>query len=84
MSHNRPVGVHVYQVNCHEFGSIYRSWRETQPAQGYALGVRTLGFERIWLTAKEIEQVVAATSPNARRSRSTELQEQSDDKQGVQ
>lgn len=60
MPDSRPVGAHVYQVNCRHFASTYRSWQKDSAARGHALGVRTLGFERIWITAEEIEQVAAA------------------------
>lgn len=60
MPDSRPVGAHVYQVNCREFASTHRTWQKTKSAQGHALGVRTLSFERIWITAEEIEQVAAA------------------------
>ena len=60
MTDSRPVGAHSYQINCHQFNSTYRSWQKDKAAQGHALGVMTLGFERIWITTEEIEQVAAA------------------------
>ena len=60
MTDDRAVGAHSYQINCHQFNSAYRSWQKDNTAQGHALGVMTLGFERIWITTEEIEQVAAA------------------------
>ncbi len=56
----RPVGAHVYQVNCRQFASAYRKWQEEEAARGQALAVMTLGFERIWMTGEEALQVAAA------------------------
>lgn len=60
MTDNRKVGAHSYQINCHQFNSEYRSWQKNKIAQGHAIGVMTKGFERIWITGEEIEQVAAA------------------------
>ncbi len=60
MTSAREVGAHSYQINCHQFNSEYRSWQKNKVAQGHALGVMTMGFERIWITGEEIEQVAAA------------------------
>lgn len=57
---SREVGAHTYQINCHQFSSEYRNWQKNKAAQGHALGVMTKGFERIWITREEIEQVAAA------------------------
>ncbi len=29
MPDSRPEGAHVYQINCREFLSTYRSWKKT-------------------------------------------------------
>jgi hypothetical protein len=60
MTSSREVGEHSYQINCHQFNSEYRNWQKNKIAQGHALGVMTKGFERIWITREEIEQVAAA------------------------
>ncbi len=60
MTGAREVGAHSYQINCHQFSSEYRSWQKNKGAQRHALGVMTMGFERIWITGEEIEQVAAA------------------------
>jgi hypothetical protein len=57
---SRPVGAHVYQVNCRQFTSTYRRWQKESAARGQALAVMTLGFERIWMTGEEAEQVATA------------------------
>ncbi len=57
---SRPEGAHVYQVNCRQFTSTYKSWQKNGATLGQALAVMTLGFERIWITAQEAEQVAAA------------------------
>ncbi len=60
MTDSRPVGAHSYQINCRQFNAEYRSRQKDSAARGHALGVMTLGFERIWITTEEIEQVAAA------------------------
>ena len=60
MPDSRPVGAHVYQMNCRQFTSTYRSWKMNSVARGHALAVMTLGFERIWITGEEAEQLAAA------------------------
>jgi len=57
---SRPVGAHVYQVNCRQFTSTYKSWLKDGATRGQALAVMTVGFERIWMTPEEAEQVAAA------------------------
>ena len=57
---SRPVGAHLYQINCHQFNSTYRDWQKNKSAQGHALGIMTLGFERIWITVEEAAQVSSA------------------------
>jgi hypothetical protein len=56
----RLVGAHSYQVNCRQFISTYKSWQKNSAARGQALGVLTLGFDRIWITKAESAQVAAA------------------------
>ncbi len=56
----RPSGVHSYLIHCRQFVSVQREWERNRAAQGQALGVMTLGLERIWITEKETKQVVAA------------------------
>ena len=56
----RLVGGHSYQLNCHQFANARRSWQKAGAARGIALGVMTLGFERIWMTAEEVTQVADA------------------------
>lgn len=60
MTNDRESGTHSYQINCQQFNSEYRSWQRNSAAQEHALGVRTLGFEHIWITGEEATQVVAA------------------------
>ncbi len=60
MTDSRAIGAHSYQINCHQFDSQYRSRQKDSAARGHALGVMTLGFERIWITGEEVEQVAAA------------------------
>jgi len=57
---SRSVGAHSYQISCHQFNSAYRDWQKDTTVQGHALGVRTLGFERIWITDAEAALVAAA------------------------
>lgn len=57
---SRPAGAHVYQVNCRQFTSTYRSWLRDSVAHEHPLAVMTVGFERIWITREEAEQVAAA------------------------
>ncbi|HEX9075652.1 MAG TPA: hypothetical protein VF932_07715 [Anaerolineae bacterium] len=57
---SRPAGAHVYQVNCRQFTSTYRTWLKNSVAHEHPLAVMTLGFERIWITKEEAEQVAAA------------------------
>jgi hypothetical protein len=57
---SRPAGAHIYQVNCRQFTSSYKSWQKDGATRGQALAVLTVGFERIWVTGEEAEQVAAA------------------------
>ncbi len=57
---SRPVGAHVYRVNCRTFTSTYRNWQKDSAARARPLAVMTLGFERIWITGEEAEQLDAA------------------------
>lgn len=56
----RRLGVHSYLLHCGQFVSVRREWERNRPAQGQALGVMTLGLERIWFTENESKQVAAA------------------------
>ncbi|MCL5952362.1 MAG: hypothetical protein M1132_11680 [Chloroflexi bacterium] len=60
MPRSRPTGAHVYKVHCRQFTLVYKDWQKDATAQGHPLAVMTLGFERIWLTAEEVEQVATA------------------------
>lgn len=60
MPDSRPLGVHSYQIRCHQFDSAYRDWQKNKLTQGHALAVMTVGFERIWFTGDEATQVAAA------------------------
>lgn len=60
MPANRPDGAHVYKINCKQFTSAFKSWQKDSVAQARPLAVMTLGFERIWITREEAEQVAAA------------------------
>ena len=57
---SRPAGEHVYQVDCRQFASSYRSWQKDGAGRGQPLAIMTLGFERIWITGEEAEQVAVA------------------------
>ena len=56
----RPVGAHTYKINTRQFQTVHRDWQRHNAAQGLALGVMTLDYERIWMTTEEVEQVAAA------------------------
>lgn len=60
MIEKRPEGEHTYQLTCRQFNSTYRSWQKNSETRAHALGVMTLGFERIWITPEEVSQVAAA------------------------
>ncbi len=66
---SRPTGTHIYKVHCGQFTSAYKAWQKDNAARERPLAIMTVGFERIWLTTQEIEQVVtairSATSPIA-------------------
>jgi hypothetical protein len=57
---SRPTGAHSYQVNTHHFISMQQSWQKNGLARGLALSVLTRSFERIWITAEEVRQVLSA------------------------
>jgi hypothetical protein len=57
---SRPAGEHSYQVNCRHFVSQQQSWQKNGIARGLALSVMTRSFERIWITAEEVRQVLSA------------------------
>lgn len=57
---SRPVGAHSYEVNCRHFISMQRNWQKNGIARGLALSVMTRSFERIWITAEEVRQVLTA------------------------
>jgi hypothetical protein len=61
---SRPAGAHVYQVHCGQFASTYKTWHKSNAALGQALAIMTVGFERIWITSEEAEQVAAAIRSN--------------------
>jgi hypothetical protein len=56
----RPASPHTYRVNCRQFESAHRDWQRTSAAEGRALGVMTLNYERIWITSEEVAQVADA------------------------
>jgi hypothetical protein len=60
MTGTRPMGAHSYQLNCRQFMSEQRSWEKKEASRGLPLGVMTLGFERLWITAEEVIQVANA------------------------
>lgn len=57
---SRPTGKHSYQVNCRHFISMQKNWQKDGSARGLALSVMTRSFERIWITAEEVRQVLSA------------------------
>lgn len=57
---NRPSGAHSYTIDCHQFLGDQRSWEKQGAPRGLALGVLTLEFDRIWMTAVEASKVAAA------------------------
>ncbi len=57
---SRPMGTHSYQLNCGHFLLLQKSWQKNGAARGLALSVITRSFERIWITAEEVRQVVSA------------------------
>jgi hypothetical protein len=61
---SRPEGAHVYKVNCRQFTAAHKTWQKNGASLGQALAIMTLGFERIWITAQEAEQVAAAIRDN--------------------
>ena len=56
----RPVGAHSYSLNCSQFMTEQRSWTKREATRGLPMGVMTLDFERIWVTADEVTQIAAA------------------------
>ncbi|HZQ05498.1 MAG TPA: hypothetical protein VFD70_02900 [Anaerolineae bacterium] len=60
MTATRPAGAHSYNLNCRQFLTEQRSWEKSGAARGLPLGVMTLDFERIWITAEEVNQVANA------------------------
>ncbi len=57
---SRAVGTHSYQLNCGYFLLLQKSWQKNGAARGLALSVITRSFERIWITAEEVRQVLSA------------------------
>jgi hypothetical protein len=57
---SRPTGAHVYKVHCGQFSLVHKHWQKDSVAHERPLGIMTVGFERIWLTAEEAEKVVTA------------------------
>ncbi len=60
ITNDRIAGEHTYSVNCHQYLSSYRSWQRQNGVQSKALGVMTLGYERIWVTEAESKQIADA------------------------
>ena len=56
----RRAGAHSYKVNCRQFTLARRAWQRDAEPRAPSLGVMTLGFERIWITAEETKQVAEA------------------------
>jgi len=60
MTEKRPEGTHSYTIDCRQFMGDQRSWAKHGATRGLALGVMTLDFDRIWMTAEEVSRVAAA------------------------
>ncbi|HZQ09260.1 MAG TPA: hypothetical protein VFD70_21970 [Anaerolineae bacterium] len=60
MTESRPDSERAYKLNCRHYISTYKEWQRHSRANSQALGVMTLDFERIWITAIEGEQIVTA------------------------
>jgi hypothetical protein len=56
----RRTGPHSYQVNCREFTSMLRAWEQDRVQRTGPLSLMTLSLQRIWITAGESRQVMAA------------------------
>ena len=56
----RRAGSHSYRINCRQFLTLERDWRRTRQEQEAPLGLMTLGFDRIWISKAEAEQVEGA------------------------
>lgn len=56
----RAPGAHAYQVNVRQFISTQREWKRNPAPEGQLQPMMTLGFERIWISEKEIQEVADA------------------------
>lgn len=63
----RPLGAHVYKLNCRQYLSVYQNWQRQRRTQPQPFGMMTLDFERIWITDEECLRITtaikAASSP---------------------
>ena len=56
----RAAGIHSYNLNCRQFMTDQRNWARVEATRGLPMGVTTLDFERIWITAEEVTQITDA------------------------
>lgn len=56
----RPAGNHSYNLNVRQFMTDQRSWARREATRGLPMGVMTLDFERIYVTAEEVIQITDA------------------------
>ncbi len=56
----RHPGSHSYRVNCRQFTSVERLWRNDKSGGDSLLGIMTLNLEHLWMTEAETRQVAAA------------------------
>lgn len=56
----RLVGAHSYYLNTRQFLTEQRGWQRREQARGLPMGLMTLDFERIYITADEVSQVAGA------------------------
>ncbi len=56
----RRSGSHSYRINCRQFLTLERDWQRTRSEPESPLALMTLGFDRIWISKAEAEQVEGA------------------------
>jgi hypothetical protein len=60
MTATRLAGSHSYYLNTRQFLTEQRGWQIREQARGLPMGLMTLDFERIYITADEVSQIAGA------------------------
>lgn len=57
---NRESEGHTYTINCSQYLTAYQNWQRKRTSPTQTFNVMTLGYEQIWVTDVECEQIASA------------------------